>query len=136
MKHSPLGKSLIHVKDSLPKYNASQLVNKLSCQDCTTEYIGETSGSVADRMKEHSRLTRRHQNDIEEQTKLERSSAIALHAVGIQHHVGFDNSEIISKYWPIYRDRINAEQGFISRQPEACHLEGKTTHPLRKSNKV
>ncbi len=55
-----LGESLTHVKDSIPKDNASQLVYKLSCQDCTTVYIGETSKSVADRMKEHSRLTKRH----------------------------------------------------------------------------
>ncbi len=55
-----LGESLTHVKDSIPKDKAGQLVKKLSCQDCTTVYIGETSRSVADRMKEHSRLTKRH----------------------------------------------------------------------------
>ncbi len=49
---STLGKSLTHVKDSIPKNKAGQLVDKLSYQDCTTVYIGETSRSVADRMKE------------------------------------------------------------------------------------
>ncbi len=34
-----LGKSLIHVKDSMPKHNAGHLVYKLSCQDSI--YIGE-----------------------------------------------------------------------------------------------
>ncbi len=48
-----LGKSLTHVEDSFPKYNAGRLVNKLSG---TTLYIGETSRSV----DEHSRLTKRH----------------------------------------------------------------------------
>ncbi len=62
-------------------------------------------------------------------TKPERSSAIALHVLETEHHVDFDNPEILSKYWPIYRDRINAEQWFISHQPEACNLKGKTTHP-------
>ncbi len=102
-----LGKSLTHVKDSIPKDKASQLVYKLSCQDCTTVYIGETSRSVADRMKEHSQLTKRHPKNNEERTKLECSSAIALHVLGTEHHVDFDNPEILSKYWPIYRDRIN-----------------------------
>ncbi len=55
-----LGMSLTHVKDSIPKDKASQLVYKLSCPKCTTVYIGETSRSVADRMKEHSQLTKRH----------------------------------------------------------------------------
>ncbi len=121
-----LGKSLTHVKYSTPKYKAGRLVHKLSCQDCTTVYIGETSGSVADRMKEHSRLTKRHPKNNEERTKLERSSAIALET---EHHVDFDNPEILSKHWPIYRDRMNAEQWFISHQPEACYLKDKTMHP-------
>ncbi len=62
-----LGKSFTHVKDSLPKYNASQLVNKLLSQDCTKVYIGETTRSVAD------------------------SSAIAFRVLETQHHVDFDN---------------------------------------------
>ncbi len=124
-----LGKLLTHVKDSIPKDKAGQLVIKLSCQDCKTVYIGETSRSVADRMKEHSRLTKRHPKNNEERTKLERSSAIALHILETEHHVDFNNPEILSKHWPIYRDRMNAEQWFISHQPEACNLKGKTIHP-------
>ncbi len=84
---------------------------------------------MADRMNEHSRLTKRHPKNNEERTKLERSSAIALHVLETEHHVEFDNPEILSKYWPIYRVRINAEQWFISHQPEACNLKGKATHP-------
>ncbi len=126
---STLEKSLTHVKDSIPKDKASQLVYKLSCQDCTTVYIGETSRSVADRMKEHSQLTKRNPRNNEERTKLDRSSAIALHVLETEHHVDFDNPEILPKYWPIYRDRINAEQCFIIHPPEACNLKGKTTHP-------
>ncbi len=52
--------------NAIPKDKASQLVYKLSCQDCTTVYIGETSRSVADRMKEHSRLTKRHPKNNKE----------------------------------------------------------------------
>ncbi len=80
-------------------------------------------------MQEHSRLTKRHQKNNEEQTKLERSSAIALRILETEHHVDFDNPEVLSKYWSIYRDRISAEQWFISHQPEECNLKGKATHP-------
>ncbi len=93
-----------------------------------TGHIGETSRSVADRMKEHSRLTKRHPKNNEERTKLERSSAIALNVLETEHHVDFDNPEILTKCCPIYRDRINAEQWLISHQPVACNLKGKTTH--------
>ncbi len=85
---------------------------------------------MGDRMMEHSRLTKRHPKNNEERTKLERSSVIALHVLETEHHVDFDNPEILSiSIWPIYRDRINAEQWFISHQPEACNLKGKATHP-------
>ncbi len=74
-------------------------------------------------MKKHWRLTKRHPENNNERTKLERSSAMALHVLEIEHHVEFEHTEILSKYWPIYRDRINAEQWFISHQPEACNLK-------------
>ncbi len=64
-----------------------------------------------------------------ERRKLERSSAIALHVLETEQNVDFDNPEILSKYWPIYRDRINTEQWFISHQLEAYNLKGKATHP-------
>ncbi len=90
--------------------------------------IGETFKSVADRMQKHSRLTMRHPKNKDERTKLERSSAMALHVLETEHHVDFKHTEILSKYWPIYRDRINAEQWIISHPPEACNLKGKTAH--------
>ncbi len=81
------------LETSIPNYSAGQLVYKLSCQDCTTEYIGETSRPLADRMKEHLQLTKSN----EERTKLERSSAIALHVLETEHNVDFDSPEILSK---------------------------------------
>ncbi len=96
------GKPLNHVKHSIPIYNVGQLVYKLSCQDCTAVQIGETSWSVAKKMKEHSRLTKRHPKTNEERKKLERSSALALHILETEHHVDFDNPEILSKNWSLY----------------------------------
>ncbi len=76
-----------HVEEAVKMSNFC----KLSYKDCTTVYIGETSRSVADRMKEHSRLTKRHTKNNEDCTKLECSSAIALHVLETEHHVDFDN---------------------------------------------
>ncbi len=84
---------------------------------------------MADKMKEHSQLTKKHPKNNEERTKIERSSVIALHVLETEHHVDFDNPEILSKYLPIYREHINAEHWFISHPPEACNLKGKATHP-------
>ncbi len=68
-------------------------------------------------MKEHSRLTKRHPKNNEERTTLKRSSAVALHVLETEHDVDFENPEIMSKYWPIYKHHINAD-----------NLKGKTTH--------
>ncbi len=83
---------------------------------------------MADRVKEHSRLTKRHLKNSEERTKLEHSSAIVLNVLETEYHVDFDNPEILSKHWSIYRDRIKTDQWFLSHQVEACNLKGKTTH--------
>ncbi len=80
-------------------------------------------------MKEHSRLTNGTEKNNEVQTKLERISVIVLHVHETEHHVDSGNPEILLKYWPICRDRINTEQWFISHQPDACKLKGKTTRP-------
>ncbi len=70
---------------------------------------------------EHSRLTMRHPKNTEEQTKLERNSAIALHVLETEHHVDFDYPQILSKYLQMYAECINAEQLFISHQrPQIC----------------
>ncbi len=67
-------------------------------------------------VQEHISVT----DKVEEHSRIERSSAI----LETEHHVDFVNPEILSNYWPIYRDRISAEQWFISHQAEAS----KTTH--------
>ncbi len=79
-------------------------------------------------MKEHSRLTKRHPKNNEDRTKLERSSTIALHVLETEHHVDFDNPEILSKYWPIYWDRMNAKQWLplgmqLKRQKNSSSVE-------------
>ncbi len=45
----------------------------------------------------------------EDSLELERSSSLALHILETEHHVDFDKPEILPKYWPIYRNRMNAE---------------------------
>ncbi len=53
-------------------------------------------------------LYKRHPKNNEELTLLDRSSAIGTHVLETERHVDFDNAEILSKYGPIYRDRINS----------------------------
>ncbi len=47
---------------------------------------------------------------------LERSSVIALHAIAHSHSINFEQPEILSMNWYIYRERIAAEQWYINNE--------------------
>ncbi len=77
----------------------------------------------------------RHPKNTEEQIKLESSSAITQHVPEIDHHMDFDNPEILSGYSPIYVDCINAEQLFISHQWPQIGLLGQSGFICKVQNK-
>ncbi len=54
------------------------------------------------------------QKNNEERKKLNHSSDIPLNVLETDHHGDFDNPDILYKCWPMYRDRIAAEQWLIS----------------------
>ncbi len=56
---------------------------------------------------------------------LKTSSAIALHSIEHSHTINFNQPEILSKNWQINRERIAAEQWFISNEPTACNTKKK-----------
>ena len=101
----------------------------MKCQDCDTVCIEERSRPVPDRMREHIRLSRKIPKNMDDRNKLERSSAIALHAIEMNHKVNFDEPEILSQNWQIYRERIAAEQWHIALEPSACNCQKKPLHP-------
>ncbi len=90
---------------------------------------------MPDRIVEYSQLTMRHPENTEEQTKLERSSAIARHVLETEYHVDFDHPEILLKYWPIYMNCKNAEKLFISHQRPQIGLLGKSGFIYKVQNK-
>ncbi len=76
-----LGKALSKVKDDIPMEDQGSLVYKSSCNNCDAVYVGETSHALADRMREHRGLTHKIPKNMADFENLERSSAIALHAI-------------------------------------------------------
>ncbi len=55
----------------------------------------------------------------------------ALNVFEKEHLVNFDNTKLLSKYWLIQRDRINAEQWFISHQAKALKLKALTQRQVQ-----
>ena len=127
--NNSIGRALSKVKDDITPGLQGNLVYKIKCQDCDTVYIGETSRPLPDRMREHIRLSRKIPKNMDDRNKLERSSAIALHAIEMNHKVNFDEPEILSQNWQIYRERIAAEQWHIALEPSACNCQKKPLHP-------
>ncbi len=59
---------------------------------------------------------------------METSSAIALYSIEHSHTVNFNQPEILSKNWQIYRERIDTEQWYISNEPTKCNTKKKAIH--------
>ncbi len=84
-------------------------------------FRSDQKNAQSERYPSSVHLYKGHPKNNEERTLLDRSSAKGLHALETEHHVDFDNPEILSKYGPIYRDHTSAEQRFMSHQPKACN---------------
>ncbi len=104
------------------------LVYKLSRNDWDTVYVVEAARALADRMRGHRGLTHKIPKNMVDFEHLERSSAIALHAIEHSHSINFEQPEILSKNWHIYRERIAAEQWYNNEKP-ACNTMKKSLHP-------
>ncbi len=125
-----VGRALSKVKDEVPYGAKGNLIYKISCKDCASVYIGETSRALSDRAREHSSLSKKKiPRNMDEWRNLETSSAIALHAIEANHRVDFDAPVILSSNWQLYRERIAAESWFISGEPTACNTQKKAVHP-------
>lgn len=82
-----LRRSLVSVKDKLPKDAFPGVVYKIPCVDCKSVYIGET-GNFRQRMCQH-------QNDVAK--KKVTSDALAEHAATTDHTIDWTNVSIIGK---------------------------------------
>ncbi len=87
------------------------------CKVLTRQFVNRHPDQWPTELKKHSWLDRRHPENNYEIKRLERSSAITLHVLDPKHYVDFDSSEILSKYWPLSRDRIVAEPPANRLQP-------------------
>ncbi len=125
-----MGRVLSKVKDSITPEDKGNLIYKITCRDCDTVYVGETSRALTERIHEHRNLSKKVPKNMVEFENLETSSAIALHSIEHSHTINFNQPEILSKNWQIYRERIAAEQWFISNEPTSCDTKKKLSMRL------
>ena len=100
---------MVKAKDQIKQADCSNCVYQVKCSDCPAEYIGQTSRQLKTRMTEHKRKLRFPPKDEYQYKKLERDSAIALHALAENHTVDFDNARVLQKGFHSYQERMYAE---------------------------
>ena len=54
--HQGMKQMLFRPKDPIPKEKKTGVIYKIPCQDCNTNYIGETGRALSTRIKEHQGL--------------------------------------------------------------------------------
>ena len=85
---------LVKTKPVTEEHKKKGVIYKVPCQDCNKVYIGETGRRFGTRLNEHKRHCKLLQPD---------KSTIAEHAIGENHHIDFDQSEVVTtedRFWP------------------------------------
>ena len=104
-------------KDPLPVFSQTGVVYNISCQDCSSSYVGQTGRSLQQRIKEHQRAVQQQNTS---------TNALAEHAWHKGHKINWDNPTILAHHpylmqrcilesWHIHHHKgtINREQGPI-----------------------
>lgn len=116
-----LQRHLMKAKDAIVPKHQTNCVYQIRCSQCPAEYIGQTCRQLQVRMAEHKRHTKYPPRNETERKKLEKDSAIALHAVTENHTIDFDNVRILQAGFRSYAERMCAEALEISAHPNCVN---------------
>jgi hypothetical protein len=116
-----LHKNLVRLKDPIPKQERMNCIYCLKCTDCDQTYVGQTGRQLKTRVAEHRRCDKNPPKNSYELEKLEKDSAIALHALIENHKIDFDNPTILQEGFQSYAERCVAESIHIIHQPTSVN---------------
>ena len=108
-----LCKALVRAKDSVPLEQRSGVVYRIPCSAYPKTYIGQTSSSLMQRVKEHRRALA---------TGNWLTSAAAEHAMTTNHAINWDQATVIDHH-PHTSQRCLLESWNITSQPEYPNRE-------------
>ena len=116
--HSPnkMGKYIKVQKDICPHTSKSNVVYKISCNNCDASYVGQTGRQLKTRITEHRNLIR-HNTSVR--------SVIMEHRLQYDHDFQCDNVKILDEE-PCYRKRLISEMLNIKKQRNSLNLQTDT----------
>jgi hypothetical protein len=97
------------------------LVYRIPCTQCGWSYVGETSRSLSDRLKEHRRAVRNFSS----------TSELVSHMLSTDHRIDWEGAKVICRE-PFYNKRIFKEAWFTSKY----HSSNRVFHTLDAAWKI
>nr|CAH8838685.1 unnamed protein product [Trichobilharzia regenti] len=120
---------LCRLKDPVDPIRQNNIIYKIPCNDCEVNYIGQTSRSGVVRLSEHKNLAKVRMVDPEKINNLEKSSAIAMHALTHNHTIGWERVKILKSNLGRWRERLITESLFIESTPNTCNRNDSSLIP-------
>jgi len=116
--HSPnkMGKYIKVQKDICPHTSKSNVLYKISCNNCDASYVGQTGRQLKIRITEY-------RNHIRHKTSVR--SVITEHKLQCNHDFQWDNIKILDEE-PCYRKRLISEMFYIKKQKNSLNLQTNT----------
>ncbi|KYN18349.1 hypothetical protein ALC57_09345 [Trachymyrmex cornetzi] len=111
-----MGKYIKVQKDALKKNCKSNVVYKISCNDCDASYVGQTGRQLKTRISEHRNHIRH---------KSATRSVVTEHRLFNNHDFRWDDVKILDEE-PIYRKRLISEMVNIKKQTNSLNLQTDT----------
>ena len=111
--HSPnkMGKYIKIEKDINTHTSKSNVVYKISCNNCDASYVGQTGRQLKSRITEH-------RNHIRHKTSVR--SVITEHSLQCNHEFQWDYVKILDEE-PSYRKRLISEMLYIKKQKNSLY---------------
>ena len=111
-----MGKYIKVQKDICPHTSKSNVLYKISCNNCDASYVGQTGRQLKIRITEY-------RNHIRHKTSVR--SVITEHKLQCNHDFQWDNIKILDEE-PCYRKRLISEMFYIKKQKNSLNLQTNT----------
>ena len=90
------------------------VVYRISCKDCEHAYVDQSGRSLDCRVKEHQRAVRNRETN---------ASALAEHVWNKEHHINWQNAEVLEANQQYWRKRCLLESLHINKETKQLNRE-------------
>ena len=111
-------------KDPVPTSTLNGVVYRIPCKDCEHAYVGQSGRSLDCRVKEHQRAVRNGDTN---------ASALAEHAWNEEHHIDWQNAEVLEANQQYWRKRCLLESWHVNKETKPLNRERGTLPDIYRS---